>query len=292
MSDMDNQEVVDNEEINENAEATPSSPASELVDLVLSGDLHAANEKFKGIVEANVIESIEDEKLKIAQTLFAEEPEEGDDEEEEDDDDDKDKEDVDEGEMPPALKKAMDKKKGDDDGDEEEDEDEDPVGEKKEELSYDPGKASTNAPLPENSFVQKVAQHLSGQRVNEQVQTKSLAERKTENEIEFREKPHTFCGISDGNIEDPDAALFINSVASGFFRDVINDTDDVSDFIEALGEHVGFDMETNHPGDMKKMMQAVQKKRLFVERDSAGDSIIGTGPDMKKLEKAIRNYRD
>ena len=167
MSDMDNQEVVDNEEINENAEATPSSPASELVDLVLSGDLHAANEKFKGIVEAKVIESIEDEKLKIAQTLFAEEPEEGDDDEE-DDDDDKDKEDVDEGEMPPALKKAMDKKKGDDDGDEEEDEDEDPVGEKKEEvtpeLSYDPGEATTDAPLPENSFVQKIAQHLSGDR--------------------------------------------------------------------------------------------------------------------------------
>ena len=171
MSDMDNQEVVDNEEINENAEATPSSPASELVDLVLSGDLHAANEKFKGIVEAKVIESIEDEKLKIAQTLFAEEPEE--DEEEEDDDDDKDKEDVDEGEMPPALKKAMDKKKGDDDDEEEkEDEDEDPVGEKKEELSYDPGEASTNAPLPENSFVQKIAQHLSGQRVDEQVKKK------------------------------------------------------------------------------------------------------------------------
>ena len=167
---MDNQEVVDNEEINENAEATPSSPASELVDLVLSGDLHAANEKFKGIVEAKVIESIEDEKLKIAQTLFAEEPEEGDDDEE-DDDDDKDKEDVDEGEMPPALKKAMDKKKGDDD-DGEEDEDEDPVGEKKEELSYDPGEASTNAPLPENSFVQKIAQHLSGQRVEEQVKKK------------------------------------------------------------------------------------------------------------------------
>ena len=169
MSDMDNQEVVDNEEINENAEATPSTPASELVDLGLSGDLHAANEKFKGIVEAKVIESIEDEKLKIAQTLFAEEPEEGDDEE--DDDDDKDKEDVDEGEMPPALKKAMDKKKGDDDG-EEEDEDEDPVGEKKEELSYDPGEASTNAPLPENSFVQKIAQHLSWQRVEEQVKKK------------------------------------------------------------------------------------------------------------------------
>ena len=165
MSDMDNQEVVDNEEITENAEATPSSPASELVDLVLSGDLHAANEKFKSIVEANVIESIEDEKLKIAQTLFAEEPEEGEDEEEEDDDDDK--EDVDEGEMPPALKKAMDKKKGDDD-DEEEDEDEDPVGEKKEEVtpeqSFDPGEATIDAPLPENSFVQKIAQHLSGDR--------------------------------------------------------------------------------------------------------------------------------
>ena len=285
MSDMDNQEVVDNEEITENAEATPSSPASELVDLVLSGELHAANEKFKSIVEANVIESIEDEKLKIAQTLFAEEPEEG------DDDDDKDKENVDEGEMPPALKKAMDKKKGDDDGDEEEDEDEDPVGEKKEELSYDPGKASTNAPLPENSFVQKVAQHLSGQRVNEQVQTKSLVEAKTPNEKEFREKAHTYCGISEGNV-DEGGSVTINAVIEGFFRDVINDTNDVDEFIEDLGEHVGFDMETNSPSDMKKMMQAVQKKRLFVERDSAGDSIIGTGPDMKKLEKAILNYRD
>ena len=288
MSDMDNQEVVDNEEITENAEATPSSPASELVDLVLSGDLHAANEKFKNIVEANVIESIEDEKLKIAQTLFAEDDHEDDDKEEEDDDDDK--EDVDEGEMPPALKKAMDKKKGDDD-DEEEDEDEDPVGEKKEELSYDPGEASTNAPLPENSFVQKIAQHLSGQRVNEQVKKKSLVEAKTPNEKEFREKAHTYCGISEGNV-DEGGSVTINAVIEGYFRDVINDTKDPDEFIEDLGEHVGFDMETNSPGDMKKMMQAVQKKRLFVERDSAGDSIIGTGPDMKKLEKAILNYRD
>lgn len=51
-------------------------------------------------------------------------------------------------------------------------------------------------------------------------------------------------------------------------------------------------METNSPSDMKKMMQAVQKKKLFVERDSGGDSIIGTGPDPRKLKKALKDYRD
>lgn len=218
MSDMDNQEVVDNEEITENAEATPSSPASELVDLVLSGDLHAANEKFKGIVEANVIESIEDEKLKIAQTLFAEEPEEDDDEKEEDDDDDKDdddkddKKDVDEdlNELSSKLiqraaDKAHDKaadlayerdkrrhKEGQhgtklsssDKGGSNE------LGDKSNKKvkqgrrlqraaddrrdredyardmkdSFDPGEATIDAPLPENSFVQQIAQHLSGNR--------------------------------------------------------------------------------------------------------------------------------
>ena len=78
MSDKEIQEELNNDDATEATE-TPSNPASELVDLVLSGELHAANEKFNGIVEAKVVAAIEDEKLKIAQTLFAEE----DDEEEE-----------------------------------------------------------------------------------------------------------------------------------------------------------------------------------------------------------------
>ena len=95
MSDKDIKEDINDEEQTEAAETAPSSPASELVDLVLSGELHAANEKFNGIVESKVVQSIEDEKLKIAQTLFNEadeEEEEGDDDGEEkpkkDDDDD------------------------------------------------------------------------------------------------------------------------------------------------------------------------------------------------------------
>ena len=83
MSDKDIKEEINDEEQTEAAETAPSSPASELVDLVLSGELHAANEKFNGIVESKVVQSIEDEKLKIAQTLFNE----ADEEEEEGDDD-------------------------------------------------------------------------------------------------------------------------------------------------------------------------------------------------------------
>jgi len=129
MSDKEIQEEVNNDDATEATE-TPSNPASELVDLVLSGELHAANEKFNGIVEAKVVAAIEDEKLKIAQTLFAEE----DDEEEEGDDDDSDDSDSDEGDdkpkkgkVPPQFaKEAKSKvKEDDDDSDDEDDEDDD-----------------------------------------------------------------------------------------------------------------------------------------------------------------------
>lgn len=87
MSDKEIQEEVNNDDATEATE-TPSNPASELVDLVLSGELHAANEKFHEIVESKVVTAIEDEKLKIAQTLFAEEDDDDSDDEDDEDDDD------------------------------------------------------------------------------------------------------------------------------------------------------------------------------------------------------------
>ena len=55
MSEVDVKETVDNEEVEQ-------APAEELVDMILAGELHAANEKFNSIVEAKVIEKIEEEK--------------------------------------------------------------------------------------------------------------------------------------------------------------------------------------------------------------------------------------
>ena len=252
MSDKDIKEEINDEEQTEAAETAPSSPASELVDLVLSGELHAANEKFGGIVESKVVQSIEDEKLKIAQTLFNEadeEEEEGDDEGEEkpkkdedeevdeakkvkedddeeegddsDDDDDDDSDDDDKkGEVPPQFKKedaepidelsakklgqaaaAADKKQddmrkargampGDSGGSDAEKKarsqrnkfergESDKANQEKiakqrriaagqeevqPEQSFDPGEATTNAPLPENSFVKQVSDYLAGNR--------------------------------------------------------------------------------------------------------------------------------
>ena len=94
-------EVEGTEELND--ENTVKAPAEELVDLILTGELHAANQKYNSIIEDKVLEAIEEEKHKISQTLFAEDEEE-----------------VDEGKIPPQFAK-----KGDD---EEEDEDDDPVG--------------------------------------------------------------------------------------------------------------------------------------------------------------------
>ena len=123
MSEVDVKETVDNEEVEQ-------APAEELVDMILAGELHAANEKFNSIVEAKVIEKIEEEKHKISQTLFAEdddEEEEGDDKKKKDDDDDDEEDEddspvgkADEGKIPPQFLK-----KGDDDSDDEEDDDDD-----------------------------------------------------------------------------------------------------------------------------------------------------------------------
>ena len=48
----------------------------------------------------------------------------------------------------------------------------------------------------------------------------------------------------------------------------------------------------NNSRDGKKVMQAIAKKKLWVDRDSFGDSIIGTGPDKRKLRTALIDYRD
>jgi hypothetical protein len=81
------------------------APAEELVDLILSGELHAANQKYNSIIESKVIEAIEEEKHKISQTLFAEDEEE-----------------ADEGKIPPQFLKGKDK---DDDDDSDDDDDDD-----------------------------------------------------------------------------------------------------------------------------------------------------------------------
>ena len=123
MSEVDVKETVDNEEQIEKA------PAEELVELILSGELHAANQKFNSIVEDKVIEKIEEEKHKISQTLFAED----DDEEEGEDDDDEKKKDKDEVDEAKAKVKEDDEEDSDDDDEDsdDDDEDEDPVGDPK-----------------------------------------------------------------------------------------------------------------------------------------------------------------
>ena len=96
-------EVEGTEELND--ENTVKAPAEELVELILTGELHAANQKFNSIIEDKVVESIEEEKHKISQTLFAEDEEE-----------------ADEGKIPPQFLKGKDK---DDDDDSDDDDDDD-----------------------------------------------------------------------------------------------------------------------------------------------------------------------
>jgi|TARA_B110000263_G_scaffold45055_1_gene37029 hypothetical protein len=276
MSEVEVKEHIDNE-------IPEQAPAEELVDLILTGELHAANQKFNSIVEGKVIEAIEEEKHKISQTLFADEEIEEkykkvkedddddddseDDEEEDEDDSPVGKEGQKEGKIPPQfLKKGKDDDSDDDDDDDSDDDDSDsddddgdkpkkgkippqfmkkedaePVDElssdllgrasdkadkqsqdashgvgetgkekdykkqdtalakkkgiqsrkfergaadasnreaiaknraiaaqqsKNEDLSFDPGEASANVELPKDSFVQGVANHLSGQRIS------------------------------------------------------------------------------------------------------------------------------
>ena len=124
-------EVEGTEELND--ENTVKAPAEELVELILTGELHAANQKFNSIIEDKVIESIEEEKHKISQTLFAEDDKDVDDDDDDDDDgDDKVKKDdeededdspvgkADEGKIPPQFLK-----KGDDDSDDDDSDDDD-----------------------------------------------------------------------------------------------------------------------------------------------------------------------
>ena len=99
-------EVEGTEELND--ENTVKAPAEELVELILTGELHAANEKFNSIIEDKVVETIEEEKHKISQTLFAEDEEE-----------------TDEGKIPPQFLKGKDKDDDDDDSDDDDSDDDD-----------------------------------------------------------------------------------------------------------------------------------------------------------------------
>ena len=230
-------EVEGTEELND--ENTVEAPAEELVELILTGELHAANQKFNSIIEDKVVVAIEEEKYKISQTLFAEDEEEveegkvppqflkkGDDDAEEDeddapvgdddsddddsDDDDSDSDDDDDdddgkskkGKVPPqfakkeevepteegitgdpeanekaiAKNRAMAKKYGQvrqgipadkkEELEPNEKERKAKVGEAVEpDQSFDPGEASANVELPEDSFVSQVAAHLGGKRI-------------------------------------------------------------------------------------------------------------------------------
>ena len=244
-------EVEGTEELND--ENTVVAPAEELVELILTGELHAANQKFNSIIEDKVVESIEEEKHKISQTLFAEDEEEADegkippqflkgkdkdddDDSDDDDDDDSDDDDSDsddddgdkpkKGKIPPQFMKKEDAEPVDelssdllgrasDKADKQSQDASHGVGEtgkekdykkqdtalakkkgiqsrkfergaadasnreaiaknraiaaqqsKNEDLSFDPGEASANVELPKDSFVQGVANHLSGQRIS------------------------------------------------------------------------------------------------------------------------------
>ena len=122
-------EVEGTEELND--ENTVKAPAEELVELILTGELHAANQKFNSIIEDKVVESIEEEKHKISQTLFAEDDKDDDDDDDDDGDDKVKKDDeededdspvgkADEGKIPPQFLK-----KGDDDSDDDDSDDDD-----------------------------------------------------------------------------------------------------------------------------------------------------------------------
>ena len=119
-------EVEGTEELND--ENTVKAPAEELVDLILTGELHAANQKYNSIIEDKVLEAIEEEKHKISQTLFAEDDkddddDDGDDKVKKDDEEDEDDSPVgkaDEGKIPPQFLK-----KGDDDSDDDDSDDDD-----------------------------------------------------------------------------------------------------------------------------------------------------------------------
>jgi hypothetical protein len=239
MSEVEVKEHIDNE-------IPEQAPAEELVDLILTGELHAANQKFNSIVEGKVIEAIEEEKHKISQTLFADDEEEvdegkippqflkGKDKDDDDDDDDSDDDDSDsddddgdkpkKGKIPPQFMKKEDAEPVDelssdllgrasDKADKQSQDASHGVGEtgkekdykkqdtalakkkgiqsrkfergaadasnreaiaknraiaaqqsKNEDLSFDPGEASANVELPEDSFVQQVADNLAGKR--------------------------------------------------------------------------------------------------------------------------------
>ena len=122
-------EVEGTEELND--ENTVKAPAEELVELILTGELHAANQKYNSIIEDKVLEAIEEEKHKISQTLFAEDDKDDDDDGDDDGDDKVKKDDeededdspvgkADEGKIPPQFLK-----KGDDDSDDDDSDDDD-----------------------------------------------------------------------------------------------------------------------------------------------------------------------
>jgi hypothetical protein len=124
---------------------------------------------------------------------------------------------------------------------------------------------------------------------------------KTYNEFiaEAKAKPYTFIGILEGGrMDDKDGKdsrgqqVAIEMIDEGYWHEELSKVKNPDDFFENIQEYSDINMEPNNSKDAKKVMQAIAKKKLWVDRDSFGDSIIGTGPDKRKLRTALIDYRD
>ena len=126
-----------------------------------------------------------------------------------------------------------------------------------------------------------------------------LSEGKIGGVVEAAKKPHTFLGILEGGrMDDRDGKdsrgqqVAIEMIDVDYWGEELSKVKDPDDFFEGIEEYCDIDMRPNNSRDEKKVMQAIAKKKLWVDRDSFGDSIIGTGPDKRKLRTALIDYRD
>ena len=126
-----------------------------------------------------------------------------------------------------------------------------------------------------------------------------LSEGKIGRLTEAVKKPHTFIGILQGGSQsDTDGKdsrgqnVVIDMIDVDYWDEELRTVKNPDDFFENLEEYSDINMEPNDSKDAKKVMQAIAKKKLWVDRDSFGDSIIGCGPDKRKLRTALIDYRD
>jgi hypothetical protein len=116
---------------------------------------------------------------------------------------------------------------------------------------------------------------------------------------EAKAKPYTFLGtLQGGRPSDKDGKesrgqqVVIDMIDVDYWGEELSKVKNPDDFFEGLEEYSDINMTPNNSRDEKKVMQAIAKKKLWVDRDGGGDSIIGTGPDKRKLRTALIDYRD